>query len=112
MSIDVGAGAVGSGDTRLTSAAADLYTIVIKGMHADGSVGLGAQLPDGRFVTGENNPGPIKLIVKGRNTDRPSGLDDPFDEMMSVAWKSWAVSKVLNTNWIRGIRVAATDLSN
>ena len=111
-SVDVGAGADTSGDTRSTSSANDLYTIVIKGMHADGSVGLGANLPDGRYVTGENNPGPIKLIVKGRNTNRPSGLDDPFDEMMSVAWKAWAADKVLNTNWIRGIRVAATNLSN
>ena len=111
-SIDVGAGAVGSGDTRQTSSAADLYTIVIKGMHADGCVGLGTQLPDGSYVSGDGNPSAIKLIVKGRNTNKPSGLDDPFDEMMSVAWKAWAVSKVLNTNWARGIRVAATNLAN
>lgn len=111
-SIDVGAGQTASGDVRLTSSAADLYTIVIKGMHADGAVGLGEQLPDGSFVSGEGNPGPIKLIVKGRNTASPSGIDDPFDEVMSMAWKSWYAGKVLNGNWIRGIRVAATNLSN
>jgi len=111
-SIDVGAGQTASGDVRLTSSAADLYTIVIKGMHCDGSVGLGVQMPDGRFVTGENNPGSIKLIVKGRNTNKPSGLDDPFDEMMSVAWKSYYAGAVLNSSWARGIRVAATNLSN
>ena len=111
-SIDVGAGQTASGDVRTTSSAADLYTIVIKGMNADGSVGLGMQMPDGRYVTGENNPSPIKLIVKGRNTSTPSGIDDPFDEMMSVAWKAWAADKVLNTNWIRGLRTAATNLSN
>ena len=101
-----------SGDVRLTSSAADLYTILLKGKDADGSVGLGANLPDGRYVSGENNPGPIKLIVKGRNTSSPSGLDDPFDEVMSVAWKSWYAGAVLNANWMRGIRVAATNLSN
>ena len=111
-SIDVGAGQTASGDVRMTSSAADLYTIVIKGMHADGSVGLGQQMPDGRFVSGDNNPSPIKLIVKGRNTNKPSGIDDPFDEMMSVAWKAWYAGKVLNSNWVKGIRVAATNLAN
>ena len=110
-SIDVGAGQTASGDVRLTSSAADLYTIVIKGMNADGSVGLGMQMPDGRYVSGDN-PSPIKLIVKGRNTNRPSGLDDPFDEMMSVAWKAYYAGSMLNSNWARGIRVAATNLSN
>ena len=111
-SIDVGAGQTASGDVRLTSSAADLYTIVIKGMNADGAVGLGTQLSDGSYVSGDANPDAIKLIVKGRNTNKPSGLDDPFDEMMSVAWKSWYAGAVLNGNWIRGIRVAATNLSN
>lgn len=111
-SIDVGAGQTASGDVRTTSSAADLYTIILKGKDADGSVGLGTQMPDGRFVTGENNPSPIKLIVKGRNTSSPSGLDDPFDEVMSVAWKAWYAGSVLNSNWIRGIRVPATNLSN
>jgi N4-gp56 family major capsid protein len=111
-SVDVGAGQTASGDVRMTSSAADLYTLVIKGMNADGSVGLGSALPDGRYVSGENNPGPIKLIVKGKNTSNPSGIDDPFDEMMSVAWKSWYAGKVLNANWAVGIRCAATNLSN
>ena len=111
-SIDVGAGQTASGDVRMTSSAADLYTVVIKGQHADGSVGLGDQMPDGRFVTGEGNPSPVKLIIKGRGTNKPSGLDDPFDEMMSFAWKAWSANKVLNTNWIRGIRCAATNLAN
>jgi N4-gp56 family major capsid protein len=111
-SVDVGAGNVGSGDTRQTSSAADLYTILLKGMHADGAVGLGMQMPDGTFQNDGSNPPPISLIVKGRNTNRPSGLDDPFDEMMSVAWKAWYAGAVLNTKWIRGIRVAATNLAN
>jgi len=111
-SIDVGAGGDGGTDVRETSAAADLYTIVIKGKDADGSVGLGFQQPDGSFISGENNPGTIQLIVKGRNTNNPSGLDDPFDEVMSMAWKTWYAGAILNTNWARGIRVAATDLSN
>ena len=111
-SIDVGAGQTASGDVRLTSSAADLYTIILKGKNADGAVGLGTQMPDGRYVTGDNKPSPIKLIVKGRGTNSPSGIDDPFDEVMSIAWKAWHAGKVLNANWIRGIRVPATNLSN
>ena len=111
-SIDAGDGADTSGDTRSTSSANDLYTIVIKGMNADGAVGLGQQMPDGTFTTGEDAPSPIKLIVKGKGTNMPSGIDDPFDEMMTFAWKSWYAGKVLNSNWSRGIRVAATNLSN
>ena len=111
-SIDAGAGAATSGDFRSTSSANDLYTIVIKGRDADGCVGLGTQMSDGRYVSGEQNPGAIKLIVKGRGTDSPSGIGDPFDEVMSIAWKAWHASALLNTNWSRAIRVAATNLSN
>lgn len=111
-SIDVGAGQTSSGDVRETSSAADLYTIVIKGKDTDGAVGLGVQMPDGRFETGGDNPSPIKLIVKGRGTNNPSGIDDPFDEVMSIAWKAWHAGKMINTNWSRAIRVAATNLAN
>lgn len=112
-SIDAGAGAATSGDFRSTSSSNDLYTIVIIGRDAHGAVGLGQQLPDGSFTASrEGNPPAIELIVKGRNTNRPSGLDDPFDEMMSVAWKAWHAGAVLNSNWGRGVVVAATNLAN
>lgn len=112
-SIDAGAGAATSGDFRATSSVNDLYTIVIIGREAHGAVGLGRQLPDGRFVSGEGNPQDvIKLIVKGMGTDRPSGLDDPFDEMTSFAYKFFHAGRVLNSNWGRAIRVAATNLEN
>lgn len=113
-SIDVGAGQTASGDVRMTSSASDLYTIVIKGMNADGAVGLGMQQPDGSFTVNsrDDTPPPIKLIVKGKNTSSPSGIDDPFDEVMSMAYKFWYAGAVLNGNWIRGIRVSATNLSN
>jgi N4-gp56 family major capsid protein len=111
-SIDAGAGEATSGDFRSTSGSNDLYTVVIKAMHHDGSVGLGKQMPDGSFMNDGNNPSPIELIVKGRNTNKPSGIDDPFDEVMSVAYKMWYAGTVLNANWGRGIRVAATNLAN
>lgn len=112
-SIDTGSGAATSGDFRSTSSVNDLYTIVLIGREASGAVGLGQQMPDGRFVTGDENPGDIiQLIVKGMGTNRPSGLDDPFDEMSSFAYKFWYAGAVLNSNWSRGIRVAATNLSN
>jgi len=113
-SIDAGAGATtSSNDFRSTSGSNDLYTIVLLGRDAHGAVGLGQQLPDGSFVSGrEGNPPAIKMIVKGRNTDRPSGLDDPFDEMMSMAWSAWHAGAILNSNWGRGLVVAASNLAN
>ena len=39
------------------------------------------------------------------------GIVDPFDEYSSLAWKSWHVAKVLDTNFSRSIVSAATDIS-
>lgn len=112
-SIDTGQGEATSGDFRSTSSSNDLYTIVIIGRDASGAVGLGQQMPDGSFQTGpDGNPGIIDLIIKGQGTNRPSGLDDPFDEMTSFAYKFWYAGAVLNANWARGLRVAATNLAN
>lgn len=110
-SIDIDSGgAVGSTGLRSDGAAnIDLYTVSIYGMDALGSVGLGKMHTDGVYRGGDNQAG-FEIIAKGRGTGRPSGTDDPFDEIMTLSWKAWHAGAVLNSNWVRGIRCGATAL--
>lgn len=110
-SIDSGAGAA-TGSTDLNGATnIDLYTTLIYGLDAIGSAGLGRSHGDGIFRGGDEQPA-IQMIAKGRGTNRPSGTDDPYDEITTIAWKSWHGGAILNSNWVRGIRSGATNISN
>lgn len=104
-SIDTGSGGNGTG-IRETSNSADLYTTVIYARDAFGSVGLGETHTDGIFRSGEDQ-GVIELIVKQMGS---GGTSDPFDEIMTLAWKAWHAGAELNSAWARGIRSAATSL--
>ena len=109
-SIDTGSGGSSSGTSvRNTSANSDLYTTVIYGQDALGSVGLGMSNGDGIYRAGDPRE-VIQMIAKGRGTARPSSTDDPFDEITTLAWKAWHSGAVLNANWVRGVRSAATSL--
>jgi hypothetical protein len=46
----------------------------------------------------------VQLITKERGS---SGVADPFNELATMAWKSWHAAKILNTTWIRTIRSQA-----
>lgn len=109
-SIDAGAGAILSGADVITTASgeADLYTIVVYGREALGSVGLGQSFTDGAFEAGDDT-GDWEVIVKPQGS---GGTSDPFNEVSTMAWKAWHAGAVLNANWGRAIRVAATNLSN
>jgi len=108
-SIDAGAGASTSGTSvRGTSVVSDLYTTVIYGQNAIGSIGLGTSYRDGVYRPGKNNPSPIELIFKSRGTVG----GDAFNEISTLAWKAHHTGALLNANWVRGIRSAATDLGN
>lgn len=108
-SIDLGAGApISAADLRATSGDADVYTIVVYGEDAFGSVGLGKRHTDGIYRAGENK-GAFEMIYKGLGS---GGTSDPFNEISTLAWKAWHAGVVLNSNWCRAIRVAATNLSN
>lgn len=108
-SIDLGAGAPLSGaDLRSTSSSTDVYTIVVYGEDAYGSVGLGKRHTDGVYRAGENK-GAFEMIYKGLGS---GGTSDPFNEISTLAWKAFHAGAVLNSNWARAIRVAATNLSN
>lgn len=106
--VDTGSGATTSGTSvRGTSGNSDLYTTAIYGQNAVGSVGLGQAFSDGTYRPGRgNNPSPIQLIFKGRG--QVGG--DPYDEISTMAWKSWHTGAILNANWVRAIRSAATSL--
>ena len=107
-SVDANAGAaVGSTGLRSTGGSdIDLFTTVIYGQEAIGSVGLGVQHTDGIFRTGDEL-GAVELIPKERGT---GGTSDPYNEISTLAWKAWHTGKVLNSNWGRAIRSGATDI--
>lgn len=106
-SVDADAGGTkGSTGLRGTSDV-DLYTVVIYGMEAIGSLGLGRAHGDGIYNAGDPMSS-VQMIAKGRGS---GGTSDPFDEIMTLAWKSWHGGAVLNSNWVRGIRCGATDIS-
>lgn len=107
--VDAGSGASGAGSADLndTSDNADLYTTLIYGQDAIGTVGLGQQYGDGIYHAGDELD-PVDVIVK---SPKNSGTSDPFNEISTVAWKAWHTGAILNANWVRGIRSGATDLT-
>jgi N4-gp56 family major capsid protein len=108
-SIDLGDGAALSGaDLRNTSSVVNVYTIVIYGKDAFGSVGLGKRHTDGIYRAGDNTGG-WEMIFKDRGS---GGTSDPFNEISTLAWKAFFAGTVLNSNWSRALRVGATNLSN
>lgn len=107
-SIDAATGAALSGaDLRTQSGLTNVYTIVIFGKDAFGSVGLGKRHTDGVYRAGDT--GNWEIISHKRGT---SGAADPLNEIATLGWKTWFVAKALNANWSRAIRVAATNLAN
>lgn len=111
--IDADAGTSGGTDVRSTGATnADLYTTIIKAMGGDGSVGFGQQWPDGQFRVGEENPAAIEIIPGGRAAGAKAGPGDPYNELSTLAFKLWYGGAILNSNWVRGLKTAATNLSN
>jgi N4-gp56 family major capsid protein len=105
-SVDADAGGT-KGSTGLNGTSdVDLYTTVIFGRDAHGSVGLGEMYGDGIYVAGDSL-GPIDVIAKGLGS---GGTSDPYDEISTVAWKAWHTGKITNPNWIRGIRSGSTSL--
>jgi N4-gp56 family major capsid protein len=109
-SIDAGQGGAVTSvpDLRATSGQADLYTVVVYGQDAFGSVGLGNRHTDGVYRAGDNTGG-WEMIAHGAGS---GGIADPFNEVRTLAWKAWFAGAVLNANWSRAIRVGATNLSN
>jgi N4-gp56 family major capsid protein len=108
-SIDADAGATTGTDMRGTTGTdTDVYTIVVYGKDAFGSVGLGQKHPDGSYMAGDNT-GAWEMINHPRGS---GGISDPFNEIATLAWKAFFAGAVLNANFSRAIRTGATKLSN
>lgn len=86
--------------------ACDLYTTVIYGKDCLGSVGFGAMFDDGSFQAGDSLSA-VDVLIK---TMGSGGTSDPLSEIMTVGYKFWHASALLNSNWGRGLRTAATLL--
>lgn len=110
-SVDAGLGATGAAaaDRRTTSGDnSDLYSTVIYGRHAFGTLGLGKEVPMDAGDVGRKMA-VIEIINKPFGS---AGTADPLNEYSTLGWKAWCAAKILNSNWIRTLRSAATDLSD
>lgn len=103
--IDEGAGGVDA-QLRPGGGNIDLYSTVIFGMEAVGSLGFDRSHVKRVYMAGDKLPS-VMMINKAFGS---SGVTDPYNELSTLAWKSWHGAKVLNSNWIRSIRSGATQL--
>lgn len=103
--IDAGAGAVAGAGIRNTAGNADLYTTLVYGRDAIGSVGLEMMHDPSMYMAGDDRS-TIELISKGLGS---SGTADPFNEIATVAWKAFHAGAILNDQWVFAVRSAATD---
>lgn len=101
--VSAGAGAA-STTLRNTTGNADLYTSIVMGQDAHGSVGLGFEHIKEIYEAGDELPG-IQLISHARGS---AGTGDPLNELSSLGWKTWHTGAILNSNWILGVRSGAT----
>lgn len=104
-SISAGAGAATT-SLRNTTGNADLYTSIVLGMEAHGSVGLDFHHIKEIYMAGDTLPG-IQVIAHERGS---AGTADPLNEVSSIGWKTWHTGKILNPNWAFGLRSGASLL--
>jgi N4-gp56 family major capsid protein len=106
-SVDTDIGGAAGGSLRSTSGTAvDLYTSLIFGEDAIGSVGFGLSHVKEVYLAGDNLPA-VEMIAKPKGS---AGTGDPLNEVSSIAWKARWAGAVLNANFVRGLRHGATNL--
>ncbi len=116
-SVNTNGGATGGSNVNTTggSGGADVYSTVVYGQGAYGSLGLDEEYSDQPRMLGNDAPsqaesmGSIMMIAKALGS---AGTADPLNELSTVGWKAWAAAKVLNDKWGLSIRSAATDVGN
>lgn len=86
---------------------ADVYTSYVYGKEAVGSIGLGEQHAKEIYMMGDRVP-TVELITHAPGT---SGVADMFNEVGTIAWKSWFGGKILNGTWIVKIMTLAKELT-
>ncbi len=106
-SADADAGAAIASGVRSTSGTlTDIYSSVIYGRDANGSLGLNTDHVQASYKAGDQLPG-VQMITHARGS---SGVADPLNEASSIGWKSWHAAKILNEDWTRVILSGASKL--
>jgi N4-gp56 family major capsid protein len=109
--IPVSTGAGTTTATGLRGATAilnDVYSTYIYGKEAVGSVGLGNTHATTAYeMYNPKNPPAVEVIYHKPGS---SGALDPYNEVGSLAWKSWWTGALLNANWCVKVRSGASKL--
>jgi len=109
-SIDADSGGNGSAASlryTTTVTSLDIYDTFIYGREAVGTVGLGENHSTSINAMYDTIPA-VSLIQHGPGS---AGAGDPYNEIATIAWKSWFVGAVLNGAWTTRLRTGASDLS-
>jgi N4-gp56 family major capsid protein len=86
----------------------DVYTSYIYGREAVGTVGLGNMHASNSYeMYNPKYPPAVQVIYKPAGS---AGAGDPYNEISSLAWKTWFVAKILNATWITKLYSLATKL--
>ena len=108
--IDASLGATVTGTAtiagRTSGTQTDVYNTVIFGEDAVGSLGLDAMHVKDIYQSDDRLPA-IMMISHPKGS---AGSADPLNEVSTAGWKSWHAAKILNGNWIRVFRHAASNL--
>lgn len=111
-SVDVTTGVAATASStsygRSTATRYDMYTAVIIGQDAVGTVGLGFEHIKEVYEAGDTLPG-IQIINHARGS---AGSADPLSEVSTMGWKTWHAATVLNNNWIRSLRHTVANVQN
>jgi N4-gp56 family major capsid protein len=110
IDLTTGVAATGSATTfgRSTATRFDVYSTVIYGQDALGSLGLGESHIKEVYEAGDRLPA-IQVINHGRGS---AGAADPLNEVSTMGWKTWHAGVVLNSGWGRVLKTAAPNLDS
>ena len=84
----------------------DVYSCLIYGKEAMGSVGLGDTMTKEIYQGGDT----ISAVQLISHAPGSSGVADPLNEVGSLGWKAFHAGVVLNANWIVEVRVLSADV--
>lgn len=91
-----------------STTANDVYTSFIYGQEAIGSVGLGNMHASNAYeMYNPKNPPAIEVIYKPLGS---GGTFDMYNEIATLAWKSWFAMKILNVGWVYKVKSLASKL--
>ena len=80
---------------------------LLYGKEAVGSVSLGNMHATTSYeMYDPQKPPAVELIIHPKGT---SGIFDPYNEMSSIAWKTYFAGQILNAGWITKIYSCATN---